>query len=74
MRIIFEAGRLGQLGSVLTEGRRHTDDETFAGGKLLGQVDLVTGGTFDEVDVRDGSTDFNHVGGCWMESSDGFVC
>jgi len=56
------------------EGRRHAYDKTFAGGELLGQVDLVTGGTFDEVNVRDGSTDFNHVGECWMEGSNGFVC
>ncbi len=70
----FEAGRLSWLGSVLTEGRRHAYDKTFAGGELLGQVDLVTGGTFDEVNVRDGSTDFNHVGECWMEGSNGFVC
>lgn len=69
----FEAGRLSWLGSVLTEGRRHAYDKTFAGGELLGQVDLITGGPFDKVDVWDGITDFDHVDGCLMEGSDGFV-
>lgn len=63
------SGRAGRA-----EGGRHADDEAFAGGKLLGQVDLVAGGTFDEVDVWEGSTDFDHVDGCLMEGSNGFVC
>lgn len=71
----FDAGvSLGWSGSIHTEGGRHADDEAFAGGKLLGQVDLVAGGTFDEVDVWEGSTDFDHVDGCLMEGSNGFVC
>lgn len=70
----FEADTLRWLGSVLTEGRRHADDETFAGSELLGQVDLVTRRTLDEVDIWDGSTDFNHVDGCLMEGSNGSVC
>lgn len=52
----------GFEGSALTEGCGHANDKAFAGGELLGEVDLITGGTFDEVDVRDGITDFDHVG------------
>ena len=63
-----------KVGSILTEGCRHADNETFAGSELLGQVDLVTGRSLDEVDIRDGSTDFNHVDGCLMEGSNGFGC
>ena len=59
---------------ILTKGRRHTDDKTFAGGELLGQVDLIARGTFDEVDVRNRITDFDHVDGCLMEGLNRFVC
>lgn len=31
----------------LTEGRGHANDEAFARGELLVQVDLIAGGTFD---------------------------
>lgn len=56
------------------EGCWHANDEAFAGRELLGQVDLITRGTFDEVDIGDGITGFDHVGGCLMDGSDGFIC
>ena len=68
-------GMPGWLGSmVLTKGRGDANDEAFAGGELLGQVDLITGGPFDEVDVGDGSTDFDHGDGCGVEGSNRCVC
>jgi hypothetical protein len=36
-----------------------TDDETFARGKLIGQLDFVAGRVFEELDVRDGVSDFD---------------
>ena len=60
--------------NILTEGCGHADDETFARGELLGQIDLIAGGTFDEVDVWKGITDFDHVDGCLMEGANGFIC
>ena len=52
-----------KLALLLTKSCRYTDNDTFARGKLRVQVDLVTGGSFDEVDVGDGITDFDHVDG-----------
>lgn len=69
---VAAAAALRWFGILLTEGRWHTDDKTFAGGELLGQVDLITGGTFDEVDIWDGITDFDHIGGSLVEGSNGF--
>ena len=70
----FEACMSSRVRLILTEGRRHTDDKTFAGGELLGQVDLIARRTFDEVDVWNGITDFDHFDGCLMEGSNRFVC
>lgn len=59
----------------LTKSSGHADDETFARSELFVQVDLIAGGTFDEVDVGDGISDFDHVEGCLVEgSNDGFEC
>lgn len=74
---LFQAGvRVGRCFGgkyLLTEGGGHADDETFARGELFGQIDLIAGGTFDEVDVWKRITDFDHVDGCLMESANGFV-
>lgn len=64
----------GGGGGILTEGCGDADDETFARGELFGKIDLIARGTFDEVDVGDGITGFDHVDGCLMEGSDGFIC
>ena len=69
-----KVGALWCLGSVLTKGCGHANDETFARGELLGQIDLIARGTFDEVDIGDRITDFDHVEGCLMEGSDRFIC
>lgn len=70
---VSERTILDSVRKLLTKGRGHTDDKTFARGELLGQVDLLTGGAFDEVDIGDRITDFDHFGGGLMEGSDGFV-
>lgn len=75
-RLKFIAGALWFLGGgvILTEGCGDANDETFARGELLGQIDLIARGTLDEVDVGDGIASFDHVDGCLMQGSDGFVC
>lgn len=46
---------------ILTESCRNAHYDTFAGGKLLREVDLLVGSSLDELDVGDGVSGFDHV-------------
>ncbi len=47
------------LGAGGRESRGDTDDNTFAGSELLGEVDLVAGRILEEVNVGDGVAFFD---------------
>ena len=49
------------VGAARRESSRDTDDETFARGELFGEVDLVAGRVFVEVDIGDGVSDFDLI-------------
>lgn len=53
-------------GNERTERCRDADDQTFPL-KLFGQVDLVPGGSFDEVDIRDAVTGLDKSGSSGRE-------
>lgn len=58
------------VGAARGECGGDTDDETLARGKLIGQLDLVAGRVFEELDVGDGVTNFDlrisHVISIWL--------
>lgn len=47
------------VGAAGGEGSRDADDETFAGLEFLGEVDLLAWRALEELNARDGVTDFD---------------
>jgi hypothetical protein len=47
------------VGAARGEGSRDADDETFAGLEFLGEVDLLAWRALEELNARDGVTDFD---------------